>query len=326
MAVKQFIGRFCEKFLVFYTEYKDNAINNKKYLEKFMILIVDSLTQQCSSVTSSLRSLMVRFYTYLKDVDTNTKHQEVMCKSYCQKILSETTNAFQLLSLYISAFSTMEADPGVMSPVSNSVIAFINGLVDFFQEVNSQEKCMEKILKPTFVVESTHPYTFEVRASHNIACKGAESFKLKYSKQSKFPPMEFLKSIKFVNPATGFDLLKISSDTANHDEVTVECKDEIEVQYEYSDLKKLKLEYLVGHPAPECWGFKIEVKPSFGSELLTLNAFLDQILRSSIWMIGRFSYTLMRVKKAVPTAGEKESDEDKNYKLLMQSKILSGGV
>lgn len=44
MAVKQFIGRFCEKFLVFYTEYKDNQIANKKYLEKFMILIVNSLT------------------------------------------------------------------------------------------------------------------------------------------------------------------------------------------------------------------------------------------------------------------------------------------
>jgi hypothetical protein len=65
MAVKQFIGRFCEKFLVFYTEYKDNQLANKRYLEKFMILIVDSLTQQCSSVATALKGLMVRFYSYL---------------------------------------------------------------------------------------------------------------------------------------------------------------------------------------------------------------------------------------------------------------------
>jgi hypothetical protein len=124
-------------------------------------------------------------------------------------------------------------------------------------------------------VESTHPYTFEIKQKQTITCKGAETFKLKYSAQSRFPPMDFLKCIKFVNPATGIDLHKISSGTNNHNEVTVECKDQIEVQFEYADIKKLKLEYLIGHPAPECWGLKIEVKPSFGSELLTLNSFLD---------------------------------------------------
>lgn len=106
---------------------------------------------------------MVRFYTYLQKVDANTKHQEVMCKAYCQKVISEVTNSFQLLSLYISSFSTMEADPGVMSPISNSVIEFIDHLCNFFEEVNQQEKSMEKILKPTFTVESTHPYTFEMK-------------------------------------------------------------------------------------------------------------------------------------------------------------------
>lgn len=54
--------------------------------------------------------------------------------------------------------------------------------------------------------------------------------------------------------------------------------------------------------------------------MLTLNNFLDQILRSCSWLIGRFSYCLMRIKKL-----EKETDEEKNYKLLMQSKIFSGG-
>jgi hypothetical protein len=97
-------------------------------------------------------------------------------------------------------------------------------------------------------------------------------------------------------------------------------KDEIEILFDYADVKKLKLEYLIGHPAPEAYGFKIEITPSFGSELLTLNNFLDQILRSCSWLIGRFSYCLIRVKKV-----EKESDEEKNYKLLLQSKILSGG-
>jgi hypothetical protein len=40
----------------------------------------------------------------------------------------------------------MEADPAVISPISSSVIEFINNLCEFFQEVNKQEKSMEKIL------------------------------------------------------------------------------------------------------------------------------------------------------------------------------------
>lgn len=132
--------------------------------------------------------------------------------------------------------------------------------------------------------------------------------------------MEFLKAIRVVNPSTSLDLYKISSDTTNYTEQTFESKDQIEIQFDYAEIKKLKLEYLVGHPAPECWGFKLEIKPSYGSELLTLNSFLDQILRSSSWLIGKYSYTLIRIKKI-----EKETDEEKNYKLLMQSKIFSGG-
>jgi hypothetical protein len=87
--------------------------------------------------------------------------------------------------------------------------------------------------------------------------------------------MEFLKAVRVVNPATQMDIYRISSDTTTHTEQTLDSKDEIEIQFDYADIKKMKLEYLVGHPAPECWGFKIEVQPSFGSELLTLNSFLD---------------------------------------------------
>ena len=213
----------------------------------------------------------------------------------------------------------MEADPAVMSPVANSVIGFIEVLCGFFKEVNSHEKTMEQVLKPTFVVESAHPYVFELKAPVTITCKGAESFKLKYSSQSKFPPMDFMKAIRVVNQQSQIDLLRISSDTTNYTEQIIESKDAIEIQFDYADIKKLKLEYLVGHPAPECFGFKLEIKPSFGSELLTLNNFMDQILRSCSWLIGRFAYCLVRVKKV-----DKEADDEKNYKLLLQSKILSG--
>ena len=37
-------------------------------------------------------------------------------------------------------------------------------------------------------------------------------------------------------------------------------------------------------------------------------------------MVGRYAYSLIRIKKV-----EKETDEEKNYKLLLQSKIFSGG-
>jgi len=36
--------------------------------------------------------------------------------------------------------------------------------------------------------------------------------------------------------------------------------------------------------------------------------------------VGRYAYSLMRIKKV-----DKETDEEKNYKLLLQSKIFSGG-
>jgi hypothetical protein len=47
-AVYQFIYRFYEKFLVFYTEYKDYNLSQKKYMEKFIIKLFDLLTSQCS--------------------------------------------------------------------------------------------------------------------------------------------------------------------------------------------------------------------------------------------------------------------------------------
>lgn len=166
-----------------------------------MIIIVDLLSRQCSEVTKALTDLLVKFYVNLKGQENqeNSKHKEVVCKQYCQKIISEVTNSFNLLSLFVSAFSTMEADPAVLAPISNSVINFIDNLCAFFGAVREQEKSMEKVLKPTFIVESAHPYIFELKDTVTITCKGAESFKLKYSAQSKFPPMEFLKAIRVVN-------------------------------------------------------------------------------------------------------------------------------
>jgi len=38
-------------------------------MEKFMIIIVNLLTQQCSSVTEALKNLLVKFYTYLKRLE-----------------------------------------------------------------------------------------------------------------------------------------------------------------------------------------------------------------------------------------------------------------
>jgi hypothetical protein len=124
-------------------------------------------------------------------------------------------------------------------------------------------------------VESSHPYIFEVKPTVLVSCKGAESFKVKYSSQSKFPPQEFLKSIRVVNYSNQMDLLKISNDTTNYTTVICDSKDDIEIQFDYADLKKLKLEYLIGHPVPECYGFKLEITPSFGSEILNLTSFLD---------------------------------------------------
>ncbi len=112
----------------------------------------------------------------------------------------------------------MEADPAVMSPISNSIIGFIEILCEFFEDVNAKEKTMEQVLKPTFIVESAHPYVFEIKAPVKITCKGAESFKVRYSSQSKFPPMEFLKTIRVVNLATSQDLIRISSDTNTYTE------------------------------------------------------------------------------------------------------------
>jgi hypothetical protein len=88
----------------------------------------------------------VRFYAghlKMEENQENSKHKEVVCKQYCQKVISEVTNSFQLLALYVSGFSTMEADPGVFAPVSRSVIGFVGELCDFFEEVTEQEKSMQ---------------------------------------------------------------------------------------------------------------------------------------------------------------------------------------
>ena len=307
---------------MFYTEYKDQSLTQKKYMEKFMIILLDQLTQQCSKITESLQDLLLRFYAHLKSEQNHetAKHQEVVCKQYCQKVISEVTNVFSLLSLYVSTLSTMEVDVAVMAPASNSIISFIDVLCSFTVEIKAVEKSMEKALHPTFVVESSHPYVYELKAPVVISCKGAESFWVTYSAQSKFPPMDFFKAIRVVNVQTQQDLLRISSDTTTHTAIECEAKDEVRIEFDYADVKKLKLEYLLGHPVPDCFGFKLDIVPRFGSELLTLNDYLDQILRACTWLIGRFAYSLVRVKKA-----EKETDEEKNYKLLLHSKIFSGG-
>lgn len=108
-----------------------------------------------------------------------------------------------------------------------------------------------------------------------LSCKGAENFRVKYSDKSKFPPQEFLKSIRVVNYSTQVDLAKFSSDSSNFNVIVCESKDDIEIQFDYADLKKLKLEYLIGHPVPECFGFKLEITPEFGSEILNLTSFLS---------------------------------------------------
>lgn len=57
----------------------------------------------------------------------------------------------------------MEVDIAVMSPVSNSIISLIDVLCGFFVQIKSIEKSMDKMLKPTFVVESSHPYIYELK-------------------------------------------------------------------------------------------------------------------------------------------------------------------
>ena len=119
-------------------------------------------------------------------------------------------------------------------------------------------------MKPNFVVESSHPYIYEVMDPVRISCKGAETFTVNYSYQSKFPPMEFLRTIRLVNPQTGEDLLRITNDTNNLSNKVLVVQDEIEVVFEYTDIKKNKLEYLLGNPVLDCNGYKLDIVPSFG--------------------------------------------------------------
>ena len=87
--------------------------------------------------------------------------------------------------------------------------------------------------------------------------------------------MDFLKGIRVMNPHNKLDIHRFSSETTDFKERVCDSKDSIEIHFEYSDIKKLRLEYLVGHPVPDCYGYKIEITPFFSSELLNLNQYLD---------------------------------------------------
>ena len=62
----------------------------------------------------------------------------------------------------------MEVDIAVMSPVSNSIIKLIDVLSGFFVEIKGIEKSMDKVLKPTFIVESNHPYIYQIKEPGTI--------------------------------------------------------------------------------------------------------------------------------------------------------------
>jgi hypothetical protein len=107
-------------------------------------------------------------------------------------------------------------------------------------------------------------------------------------------------------------VMMITNDTNDHEQKEFLVKDEIEIVFEYSDIKKQNLGYLIGNMAEGIYGYKIDIVPKFGKELLGLKEYLDSILRSCTWLIGRFSYSLIRIRRI-----EKETDEEKNYKLLV---------
>lgn len=132
----------------------------------------------------------------------------------------------------------MEVDIAVMSPMSNSVISFIDVLCSFFVQINAIEKRMHKVLQPVSTVESAHPYVYEVKDSVTITSKGAESFQVVQSLNSKFPPMEFLRAIKFINPHNGAELMRITDSGAIAPTTILQVKDELRVEFEYNDLKK----------------------------------------------------------------------------------------
>mmetsp|Transcript_9492 Transcript_9492/g.9038 ORF Transcript_9492/g.9038 Transcript_9492/m.9038 type:complete len:322 (-) Transcript_9492:565-1530(-) len=294
----------------------------KKYMESFMIQLFEMMTNQCTQITLCLKKLLTRFFEHLQNQSDpkNSKHQEIEVKQYCLKVIVGVTNIYSLLSLYVSTFSTMEVDVAVMSPVSNSVVHFIDVLCTFFVEVTAIEKKMDKLLKPKFFVESSHnPYIYELSDPVLIECKGAECFKVSYSALSKLPPNEFMRAIRFIDPNTQNILYQVSGDTTSHASQQLLVRDQVEVTFEYTDIKKNNLEHMIGAPA-DCYGYKFEVVPEFGKQLQDLIEYLDQILRSCTWLIGRFSYSLIKIKKP-----EKETDEEKNYKLLLHSKIFSGG-
>ena len=105
-------------------------------------------------------------------------------------------------------------------------------------------------------------------------------------------------------------LMQVASDTTKHSEQILVSNDKIEFQFEYADIKKMNMEHLVGTQVEGmCYGYEFEIEPKFGKPLLTLNSYLKEILRQATWLIGRYSYNLIKVKKP-----EKETDEEKNYK------------
>jgi len=240
LAVYQFFYRFCEKLLVFYTEYKDQNLQQKKYLETFLVRLFEIISAQCIEIAKEMQTLMLRFYTYLEAECTivDAKHLEIQMKNYLFQAINEKTNVYSLISLYISTFSTMEVDIGVMSPVAGSVISLIEQLCDYFKELKVQEDNLSKLLKPSFVIESYHPYIYELKEPQRIVCQGAERFKLNYVSSSQFPPMEFLRAIRFVDPFNKNELTRIIQETTSADINEIIVKDEFEVQFDYLDIKK----------------------------------------------------------------------------------------
>ena len=148
LAVYQFVYRFCEKLLVFYTEFKDQNLSQKKYLEGFIVQLFEIIGGQSIEIIKMMHDLLSRFVDYLKESSNveNAKNYEIQMKNYCYKTITEGTNFFSIVSLYISTFSTMEPDISVMSPISGCVIGLIEELCKYFTEIKAKEETISKLL------------------------------------------------------------------------------------------------------------------------------------------------------------------------------------
>jgi hypothetical protein len=68
-------------------------------------------------------------------------------------------------------------------------------------------------------------------------CKGAESFQVKFGVQTKLPPLDFIRAIRFVNPYNNIDLHRVT-DNSSLELRTLYIKDELNIEFEHSDLRK----------------------------------------------------------------------------------------